>query len=339
MFSLVIPCYNPEKTIFRLFDSLTKQCISNNELEIILVDDKSDSLEYRNKLSKYGFNLIFTETGKDPEQIVHCPGNARREGLNHVSGKWVCFCDQDDYFEGCAFLKVKKFIEQNEKNRKIYTISTIMRSYNEETDECYEEYPNSHPWLHGKWYSMDNLIIPFNINFKKNLMTHEDLYFNSSVLAALCKLHADWDHLDAYTYRWVDTPDSMTRRINAGRGYLYENFHDYIVGSGEPFWEYAKETKNIMFINQIIMTLLHCYFYYEAAVYFNGPANYKDILEMIKNYLNDIMNDFDFSLKYIINFVYSDPFKYKIVLADCEAHTGQFIAISSFKDFVIKISK
>lgn len=236
MFSLIIPCYKPEKTIFRLFDSLTRQGIPKEDLEIILPDDNSGNLDYRQKLKTYDFNLVFTET----DVTVHCPGNTRQAGLVLARGEWVFFCDQDDFFEDNAVLNVMSYIK-NHPGKKMYVISTIMRSYSPEYDQCYLEHNHKAAWLHGKWYSMDNLIKPYNIHFCKDLYSHEDVYFNDCVLAVLFKLKTDWDYLDIPTYRWVDNPESLSRTKRDDRGYLYENFNDYLVAASGPYWEESKD--------------------------------------------------------------------------------------------------
>lgn len=334
LFSLIIPCHNPEKTIQRLFNSLTKQYIDNNDLEIIVVDDNSNNLEYRELLKTYGFNLIFTETNTD----IHCPGNTRRAGMPFVHGHWLFFCDQDDFFEEGALLKIRDYIEQY-KNETIYVISTIMRAYNPETDRCHQDFVHKTAWLHGKWYSVDNLIIPFNINFKKDLKSHEDIYFNSLVLSALYKVESDYHIFNIYTYRWVDNPDSITRKevYTNQRGYLYDNFLDYLESAAEPYWEEAKNPKNIIFINQVMMTLLHAYFYYEAVSYNRGPTDYVDVIKLITNFIKRINNELNLDLDYIVNFIYDDPVKYNLVKSDCELATGPFIPKTSFRDFVYKL--
>lgn len=335
LFSLIIPCHNPEKTIDRLFKSLTKQYIDKNDLEIIVVDDNSNSLEYREKIQKYNFNFIFTETNTN----IHCPGNTRRAGMPFVTGEWLFFCDQDDFFEEGSLLKIRDYINQYKNDHIIYLISTIMRGYNVEEDKFTKNFIHKQAWLHGKWYSMDNLIIPFNINFKKDLVSHEDVYFNALILSHLFSIEKDWDYLDIYTYRWVDNPDSITRTqvMTSERGYLYDNFKDYLIAAGEPYWDKAKGTKNIIFINQIMMTLLHAYFYYEAASFYEGPHNYADIIKIISEYIHQINNDLKLDLDYIVNFIYSDPQKYNLVKQDCEIATTPFIPKTSFRDFIYKL--
>lgn len=334
LFSLIIPCHNPEKTIFKLFDSLTRQNIPKDDLEIIVVDDNSSSLEYWNQLKRiYTWDMRFVRTDTD----IHCPGNTRLEGMKYVTGEWLFFCDQDDFFEDGALAKVKDYIRTH-TDHKMYVISTIMRACDPVNYECHTELAHKQAWLHGKWYSMENLIIPYNINFKENLVTHEDVYFNSCVLNVLFMLETDWDYFDIYTYRWVDNPESLTRQPRNDRGYLFENFGDYITSASEPYWKNAKELGEPVFMNQLIMTLLHCYFYYEAVSYYEGPTNYRDIIIMIKNYIHDLQNDLNYSPKFIVDFVYADHRKYEKVRQDCMLTSGGFIPKTSFRDFVFKLA-
>ena len=331
LFSLIIPCHNPEKTIGRLFDSLTRQSISKDELEIIVVDDNSDSLEYRNMLQAYGFNLIFAETDTD----FHCPGNTREAGMKYVNGEWLFFCDQDDFFENNALFKVREYIK-SQGDKTMYVISTIMRSYNPDYDECYLTHVHKAAWLHGKWYSMDNLIKPYDIHFCKDLYSHEDVYFNDLVLSKLFKIGVDWEYLDIPTYRWCDNPESITRRKTNDRGYLYENFNDYLIAAAQPYWEDAKNVENIGYRNQVIMTLLHAYFYYECASYLYGAKDYADVLKHINIFLHRMISELSMTPEYIVDFVYADAYKYDTVLNDCRIDVG-FIPKTSFRDFVFKL--
>ena len=335
MFSLIIPCHNPEKTIFKLFDSLTRQNIPKKDLQIIVVDDNSDSVDYWTQLKTLysTWDLVFARTTTK----VHCPSNTRREGMKYITGKWVFFCDQDDYFEDGALAKVKEYIETH--NKKMYVISTIMRTCDPVTEECKDVFAHKQAWLHGKWYSMENLIKPYNINFREDLVTHEDIYFNSCVLNVLFYLETDWEYLDIFTYRWVDNPESLTRRPRNDRGYLFENFQDYIVSASEPYIENAKRLREPIFVNQLIMTALHCYFYYEAASYFNGPTDYTDTIELIKNYLHRLRDELHYSPNFIVDYVYSNASQYDAVRQDCMKSTGLCIPKTSFRDFVLRLGQ
>jgi glycosyltransferase involved in cell wall biosynthesis len=257
--------------------------------------------------------------------------------MSYISGQWLCFCDHDDYFEDNALSSVKSFIEK--LNHKSYVVSTIMNGYDEEKHEYGLEFAHKLAWLHGKFYSVDNLIRPYDINFKKDLKTHEDIYFNSSALSVLFELRTDWDYLDISTYRWIDDKTSITRQKRDDRGYLYENFNDYIVAASEPFWDRCLKTREWIYANQLMMTLLHAYFYYEARSYYVGPYGYEDIVNSIRTYIHKMIDEFKITANDIIDFVYADPVKYEGVLQDCCIYVGKFIPKTSFRDFVFKLSE
>lgn len=333
-FNLIVPCHNPEGLIHRLFDSLTKQNIPKDDLLIIVVDDNSDNLNYREKLKEYDFNILFTETNVE----MHCPGNTRRKGMEFINGKWLFFCDQDDFFEPDSLKQVKEYINDH-SNETIYVVSTIMRGYNDKIG-YHQEYRHQPTWLHGKWYSIDNLIRPYNINFKKDLYTHEDIYFNSSILNYLFRLKKDWHYLNINTYCWYDNPNSLSRTITDNRGYLFENFNDYLISCSDPYWDSYEETREKVFLNQLLMALLHAYFYYEGGIYYDKNYNYDDVLKLISNYIHKLINTFpELSLKYIVDFVSSDPIKYNNVLRNSELFSGPFVPEISFKDFIYTVAK
>lgn len=91
LISVIIPVYNVGKYIEKCINSIINQKYKN--IEIIIVDDGStdNSGKIIDRLSK-----------KDKRIIVKHKKNggvssARNEGLNLVTGKYVCFVDGDDY--------------------------------------------------------------------------------------------------------------------------------------------------------------------------------------------------------------------------------------------------
>lgn len=90
--SIIIPCYNAEKTIERTINSLTSQDYTN--LEIIAINDgsKDNTLEVLNNLAK-----------KDSRIRVYDKPNggvstARNLGLSLCTGTLLQFVDSDDYY-------------------------------------------------------------------------------------------------------------------------------------------------------------------------------------------------------------------------------------------------
>ncbi|MBL1407805.1 glycosyltransferase family 2 protein [Sphingobacterium faecale] len=100
LISVVIPCYNSEKTILETVNSVFSQ--NFEDFEIIMVDDGSIDNTLR-LIRQFGDNpkvTIFSQENKGQS-------SARNTGLKHVRGKYVFFLDSDDllannYMEECV---------------------------------------------------------------------------------------------------------------------------------------------------------------------------------------------------------------------------------------------
>lgn len=98
--SVVVPVYNVEKYIGIMIESLQNQTYKN--LEIILVDDGSPDCS----------GAICDEYAEKDERIrvIHKKnagvGAARNDGLDTATGKWIIFCDSDDWVECDALEKL-----------------------------------------------------------------------------------------------------------------------------------------------------------------------------------------------------------------------------------------
>ena len=89
--SIIVPIYNAEKYLKRCIDSLINQ--TKKELELILINDgSSDNSEkiiksYKDDRIKYFSNK---------NQGI---GKTRNFGITKANGKYIMFCDSDDYYE------------------------------------------------------------------------------------------------------------------------------------------------------------------------------------------------------------------------------------------------
>ena len=90
--SIIVPCYNCEKTIDRCLNSLVNQTYKN--LEIVCIDDGSSD----NTLTK------LKEYNPKDERIKYIKNNhqgasvARNTGIDNSTGDYIMFCDSDDYY-------------------------------------------------------------------------------------------------------------------------------------------------------------------------------------------------------------------------------------------------
>ena len=106
--TVVIPIYNVEKYLERCLNSIVGQTYSN--LEILLIDDGSPD-----KCPQICENWA----KKDNRiKVIHKQneglGMARNTGIEHATGKYICFFDSDDYIDTST---IKKCVELAEKNR------------------------------------------------------------------------------------------------------------------------------------------------------------------------------------------------------------------------------
>lgn len=89
-YSIIIPHYNIPDLLDRLLSSIPIR----NDVEVIVVDDKSSEIVFRQLellRQRYCFSL-FSNDGKKGA------GTCRNRGLAEASGRWVVFADADDFF-------------------------------------------------------------------------------------------------------------------------------------------------------------------------------------------------------------------------------------------------
>ena len=94
--SVIIPAYNSERGVAKAVESLQKQTIDENALEIILVNDGStDSTSaICHELAGKASNIVVID--KENGGV----GSARNAGIEAARGKYIAFLDSDDTAPG-----------------------------------------------------------------------------------------------------------------------------------------------------------------------------------------------------------------------------------------------
>src|SRR5438552_22186 len=87
--SVIIPSYNRANLLGSAIESVLSQTWTN--LEIIVVDDGSSD-NTAEMAAAYKVKYYFQENRG-------LPAAARNTGLNHASGKFICFLDSDDWMK------------------------------------------------------------------------------------------------------------------------------------------------------------------------------------------------------------------------------------------------
>jgi glycosyltransferase involved in cell wall biosynthesis len=107
--SIVIPCYNEEKTIEELLNKVLEvQLPENWKKEIIVVDDASSD-NTKNILKKYKDKVKIIFKNKNEGK-----GAALKEGLKHATGDYILIQDADLEYDPNDYIKLLEPINKNE---------------------------------------------------------------------------------------------------------------------------------------------------------------------------------------------------------------------------------
>lgn len=342
--SIMIPAYNCSKYINRLLDSIVNQGWAKEDLEVIFCDDNStdNSVElahtYDDKL-----NIVYCGTGD--QYSIHCPGNTRKTALAHVTGEWMTSIDNDDEFLPEAFNKVFAHIKETKETMCIVSqIQQVTEDGSEEIKILSGEKADT--WTHGKYFNMDNLIRKYNVDYKENMASHEDLYFNSQVLCNLIGNGRDYNYLYEPTYKWYCRSDSLSHSYyfteNSKKyNYIEVYLKDFLYAGYKGNLDYANkyEGQKAFYVNQIMMSILHGYFYSQAAYYRLGAQWYLDPLmtdnrRFMRFMIDDICQGLKITRADIINYIYNLPERYVSIKVQCYDGSNMFVELESFKDFI-----
>lgn len=335
-FSIIIPAYNCRKTIERLLNSIYANGLYRSEYEVIICNDKSTD-NFLELVTPYEekMNIVYCETTRG----FHCPGNTREAALKYATGTWVVFIDNDDMFEVDALATVKYYLESNNVE---YMICTNFREWNPETGEYTREFigEQTDTWLHGKFFNRRNVIEKFDVHFMDDLYSHEDVYFNSNVLGNLIGNDTDYIYCNFFTYKWVTNPESLSRSyFSTDHFYIETYLNDYIYGASEPYFQFFEKypEKKSFYYHQIMITMLHAFFYFDASRYRLGNKFLSYNLSYIHDFKIRICDRLGINEYDIINYIYSDPRLYNVIKANCVHGSNEFVETQSFKDFILSI--
>lgn len=103
--SIIIPHYNIPDLLLNLLESIPP----NNEIQVIVVDDKSTKQieQYEGLVSRFSRSNVefYRNEGKNSA------GRCRNVGLDHAKGEWIMFADADDFFNKGWYEIVKRLLD------------------------------------------------------------------------------------------------------------------------------------------------------------------------------------------------------------------------------------
>lgn len=196
--SVIIPVHNTGKYLKKCLDALSHQTYNN--MEIIIIDDASTE-DIKSIVDLYD-NIIFFRS-----EINLKPGGARNLGISLATGKYISFCDSDDWPDLNLYSKCVETMDKTDAEIGMYT---LVRSYDCPIDPpIYKCKYDEEIIINGEIafrivtgeYDMGVKVIPpvtnriikksfldsFNIKFKENLY-YEDLLFTTETLLSAKKV-------------------------------------------------------------------------------------------------------------------------------------------------------
>lgn len=329
-FSIIIPCYNSGKTIDNLLQSIVDQNIPS-DIEVILSDDHSTE-DYFDKIKPFldKLSIKMTQT-----EYNFAPGNTREAGVKLAEGEWLCFADHDDEFIPDTLKRIKATIEKY--GEKYCAIANFLE-VDPNTGKTLSEMKRTRNWNHAKFYNLDNLWKKYNIHFKKDLLTHEDIYISSRVNCALKDANNDNPlYIDCFCYKWMSRPTSISREKYGNYTFLEVFFKDYLESTGYAYLEAFQnnEIPSSYAVDATIGVLLLSYFYSESFIVAK-PQNYKrENFDALTDYLITCKETLGINNEFIFNYAAANKAEfYEDNRKQSQMAVGTFIPTRTFAQWL-----
>lgn len=335
-FSIVVPCYNSRETLGALLESIVLQHM-NDEIEVILSDDCSNE-SYQDIVEQYNQTLCIRQVKTD---YNFAPGNTRERGVSIATGEWITFADHDDEFIPDTLKIVKQVLLESKE--QYYAICNFYER-DPKTNRIIRQMVGTKNWNHAKFYNKDHLWDAFDIHFKKDLLTHEDIYISSLVNCAVSQVNREEEPLfiNLFCYIWNNRPTSISREKYGNHTFLEVFYPDYIESTGYVYIDqYLNHGLDQLYATQSVFeVLLYCYFYTESFK-FHDPVDYiRDNVDITRQFLIAIKESFGYTNEFIWNFVaQNDANLYVGVRENASIAAGPYIESKTFAQWLDYLHK
>lgn len=342
--SIIIPCYNTKpKNMDKLLNSIVEQDLKD-KIEVIISDDLSTDLTYLEIVDKYLDKISIKGIQTD---YNFAPGNTREKGTTIAEGEWYMFADHDDQYVPGSIKKMIEEINKQETTPALVVANFI--EYDPEDDFIIQRFKQNMNWNHAKMYNVNKLWKKYDIHFKKDLLSHEDIYISSMVNSILSGEQLQPLFLDIDCYIWTYATDTLSRKpwVEDGEkkyNILETRFDDYIESTGEVYLDMFKKQipqfqDGITLCMQIIG---YCYFYFESLIFKYGMNDKyaKKNIKICKKYLKDFKELLQVDNEIIYHmYADNDAFVFGFLKENADIATGPYIPQHTFMQWLEMMSK
>lgn len=282
--TIVIPVYNAEKYLRDCIESLLKQTIFQQDMEIILINDGStdNSAEIYNEYTQKYPNIIAIE---QENQGVSA---ARNVGIKEAKGKYIMFLDSDDTFSPETVKNVTDFFDAH--YNEIDLVTYPLKYVRDTGTELHWKYKNINT---SGVYDLEKnpFVTPLTMNFcikstNKNLFNTyleigEDHLFFTKIISQRYKVGFVVNALYLYFYN----TESVTHSIKNKPFYIFHELltlYQYLVS--------FKKSHNIKWLDYFLLYNLEWRIkstYLYKTEQFTGDINSKNEIRKIINHIDN----------------------------------------------------
>lgn len=156
-FSVIVPCYNSEAYLPKLFKCLTEQTFNANDFEIICINDASS--DNTAKVLQAYQELLPSQLKVYHHQVNKGVSAARNLGMSVAQGEWLLFLDCDDWFNS-IYLQTLANAVANYPNHKLF-LTAIANHYQETGKE--KLLKDSAPRAYSSKDALGNLVFDLGV--------------------------------------------------------------------------------------------------------------------------------------------------------------------------------
>lgn len=300
--SVIIPVYHPKKEyIDRLLDSIIRQTIGIENIEIIMVSDGDQTEETKTILSvweeKYPDNIMLIYYEKNRK-----PGYARSLGIQYASGAFVAFADQDDWLYLHMYeLLYGKALENNceiaggfSTRDFEYTypkVGSVPNGKEEKVWDIQTEEERKYFLMHkesgGYWCS----IYQRDFLLKNDLYFPSDLTFDDNFFGGLCMYYVNRMVVTGeYVYHWYVNKNSISMKVDSETYFdrlAVEQLKVNVLWKRGFFGKYKDEIE-IHFLKLFYFNTMHAFFVKLNYIPF---GHYIEMCKVIRERFPDYRNN------------------------------------------------
>lgn len=298
--SIIIPVYNVSEYISRCLDSLLTQTISQDKMQVILVDDGStdDSLEICRTYES--FNNNFFVYSKENEGV----SKARNYAIKRATGQYIMYLDSDDYLSSNTVKSVVDFFDQHYDEVDMVTYP----------EQAYDENGNK-MWKHFRYnylnktgvYDLDEYVFVTqvrlniavknlnsdNLLFDEEMGYHEDQKYCSEILKEKKKL----GFVDKCEYCYVRHAESITGE-HSNPIYLFDMTTTYWENLFDSFGDEVPHYYQALFVHDLNWKLSQNILW----PYHYSPEEFQNAVMRIKKLLSKVDNEIILKVPNMDNF-------------------------------------